>query len=973
MHRSTHLDDIDMLDGPEYNDDGQTPPEDSETPDPPARLAARFYRSATNRRTKSAAVSSRRSSISSLHSHHSANRTCHSGVQSNHVAQHLRRASILEGRKARLADRAAHAEKVRLRAALAKTAPRSNFEEKALLAQQAREKYLAEITARCEEEVRRAKKIAEEMKEQKAAENAKLRQGLEEKFAEAERRRLLYQRTSKRRRNTSLPPVVEKKVVNSDLRPLSEPASARMIQRAWRNYQKKKILKEYLTLDLSVERIQRMTFDDVGELISSEHVLSTTTRLLKVLNLTTGESESQDQAAARVFLSIFLILGQGSHVFSHNGEQEQDLAIKARHLLAAFRDTVQKSCNIHDPSFTNQLEMLSESYTTFSTAFEAWKAHDSSALVQIMLDQFISLHNIWQTVKNDTEGGVAAEYRDGIRMNQTLLLTRMKRLAGSEEALKMVQQALRNIKRAKSRTKVRDVKPRAVSEGETSSPSVAKQILSPPDGKTTAKVNSHLKPLSKHQDASSDQQIAGNAAASIPLARPIVDDTRLTQMLTTIPDNRILVHELAINKEFKIEARRDVSKEVYDTFCVVLREDIAQGRGDMWTVIMARVIRDQLLRLVPEGKSMCTLISETLDPDVIEQQCRVGSFSYDKFFSFMSTILLQLCAPVHDPEIKAFAVDTSDVVTRLAKLLKIINTICLDYANFMLQLAAPKLIPEAPRYEQVFFADDLATGRTTLERTERWWKNSRAKLVEELSRRDPEGINPNPTPTSAQIYTQALCELVISNTPWDDENSPETLHLDLTRLHGIHTTVTRIVLIASILLTSKNLLKRDVRSQWKPEAERMWDALSSPPTSSVASDPSSLLLTIISSTHSLPPTTKTQLQYLISRLVSQVQTSQLTDPVAKVLFSRLRTHVITRLSASSASDRVRVASTASQVLANAGFAELGEKVAKVVDVLAKVREEDLKAHGTVYDEVERGVGAGSRAGNDSAVAAVNTN
>jgi len=91
---------------------------------PPARIAARFYRPTNNRR-KSSAASSRRNSISSAHSHQSLNSSRHGGPQSSYIAQHLRRASIIEDRKARLADRAAHAEKVRLRAALAKAAPRS--------------------------------------------------------------------------------------------------------------------------------------------------------------------------------------------------------------------------------------------------------------------------------------------------------------------------------------------------------------------------------------------------------------------------------------------------------------------------------------------------------------------------------------------------------------------------------------------------------------------------------------------------------------------------------------------------------------------------------------------------------------------------------------------------------------------------------------------------------------------------------
>ena len=115
---------------------------------PPPRIAARFYRHTNNRR-KSSATSSRRNSLSSTHSHTS-NRSFRNSCQSHHVAQHLRRASILEDRKARLADRAAHAEQVRLRAALAKATPRgSNSEERALAAQQAYPRPARDVFKTC--------------------------------------------------------------------------------------------------------------------------------------------------------------------------------------------------------------------------------------------------------------------------------------------------------------------------------------------------------------------------------------------------------------------------------------------------------------------------------------------------------------------------------------------------------------------------------------------------------------------------------------------------------------------------------------------------------------------------------------------------------------------------------------------------------------------------------------------------------
>src|SRR5271156_2148171 len=222
---------------------------------PPAHLAARFYNKSGACR-KSSAHSSRRSSLSSRHSHQSG-LSCHGGPYSTHVAQHLRRASIIESRKARLADRAAHAEQVRLRAAIAKATPRGLYsEERVLAAQATREKLLAEITARCEEEVRRAKKVAEETREKKAAEHARLKEEMAEKFAEAARRRSMYQRATRRPRGPSLPSVEEKKVDSAALRQLSEEHAARIIQRAWRSQNRHRALSQFLTLGLSLAQVR---------------------------------------------------------------------------------------------------------------------------------------------------------------------------------------------------------------------------------------------------------------------------------------------------------------------------------------------------------------------------------------------------------------------------------------------------------------------------------------------------------------------------------------------------------------------------------------------------------------------------------------------------------------------------------------------------------------------------------------------
>ncbi|GES65122.1 IQ calmodulin-binding motif domain protein [Aspergillus terreus] len=933
----------------------------------PAHLAARFSRKPSVVR-RSSAASSRRSSVSSLHSHHSGV-SSHGSSPTDHVAQHLRRTSIIETRKARLADRALHAEKVRLRAALTKAASRNlQHEERVLAAQQTRERLLAEITAKCEEEVRRAKKKAEDNREKKAAEHARLRLEMAEKFAEAEKRRLLYQQSHRRSRTSSLPTTEEKKMSTAMTKALTQDAAAKKIQRVWKAFHCKMVMQEFRALNLNVNRVRDMVFEDVGALLSDDDVLITTAKVLRLCGLQDMESGTMGgRGAVRTFLSSYLIVTHPVEVLSGDGEQEQDLIAKARELLAAFEQVtplLASGC-CAPAAVSSDLQTLCEAYNVFFSAFHAWKTHDSSVLIEIMLAQFIELELIWQTVKDDRAGGVAEDYRQGIRQNQILLLARLKRLAGSDQAMQMVRNALKRAKREKKRTASKQAIPRSAEVAPASTETLTESVASP----ISETFNNVDNPVFRELDK---QRVSPHE--------------RFARLLTALPDNRALVHELLINKEYKIdetqytEPRRQIMKHM----CDMMRRDVDAGLGTSWTVAMATVIQDRLLRLLRPGNSLHVLISEVLDPKLVENQCKAGAFSYDSFFNFMNNILPKLCAPYRDPAIKAFAEDTSgDAIDRLARLMGIIDLLSLDHTNFMIQVAAPQLIQEAPGYEQRSFERGLQDGTMSLGKSRRFWRTNRKIIADEMRKRDPENVNGEPQPATSKVYAQGLVDLILSNAAVSDELIPETLELDRERLERLHAQAFKIVATASILLTAKNLLKRDVRSQWKAEADRILSL----DFNDIQPD---RVQSILESTHPMPPSASNQLAATIRRVLAPVATAcaaassvramqasveiqtelsaqeqpsssgtsapgvgatSFTDPVARLILSRLRAHVLSRVSAASASERVRATTTASQSLAGAGMPEFVSEVGQLTEELEKVREVDWLCHGTIYERV----------------------
>ena len=906
---------------------------------PPPRIAARFYRHTNNRR-KSSATSSRRNSLSSTHSHTS-NRSFRNSCQSHHVAQHLRRASILEDRKARLADRAAHAEQVRLRAALAKATPRgSNSEERALAAQQAREKHLAQVAAACAEEVRRAKKIAEDMKERKAAEEQRYRVEMEEKLAEAEKRRLEYKRNPRRPRTASSPPGDVK--IRTERPIVSTEEAAKRIQTAWRGKVRNNIVTAWLRLGLSIEMVQETSFDVITGMLADEKLLKTTERIMTLFVLLPDADPASRSAAVRTFLSAYLILGHPTHVFSRDGDQEQDLITKAKDLVISFESALAKltKLNSYTPSPT-RTETVLLAHGAFVTAFNDWKARDSSALIETMVASFVSLDEIWQSVKDATVDEVANEYRNGIRDNQAILLSRIKKLAGPDKALTLIRKAIRES---------RSLRPKKKPAGETIRPRVASD--STPDSPLSAES------VAKQAEAASELAASGRSELQDPTAQGHQAQS-LSKVFTVVPDNRILVHELSIDKEYRIDPSptADLRDALNRELCDAMRKGFEEGDSANWTVAMAENIRGKLLRLLKPGNSMHTLISETLDPEHIGRQCSQGVFSYGKFFGFIASILPKLCAPFRDTEVQSLAEELQEegelpsMIEKLFKVLHIIDLLSLDYSNFLLMNAAPTLIKEAVGYEQRMFTQDLEENKITLDRTRRWWRSAAVNMHTEADRRDPwSQANPINRPTAHKIYARGLVDLAIATPPLRNSELPETLELDRARISRIREDALRITTIGGILLTAKNLLKRDVRAQWKSEASKMWLVLKE---NGYMSDPStpSKISSLLESSRNMPPSTRSQLSSTITRLLTQAEAGKLSDPVMKVLFQRLKTHIFNRVSASSSGERVKAASTATEGLATTGLPEFVSQVAFICEQLGKVGEVDRKCHGKWYEEI----------------------
>jgi hypothetical protein len=117
---------------------------------------------------------------------------------------------------------------------------------------------------------------------------------------------------------------------------------------------------------------------------------------------------------------------------------------------------------------------------------------------------------------------------------------------------------------------------------------------------------------------------------------------------------------------------------------------------------------------------------------------------------------------------------------------------------------------------------------------------------------------------------------------------------------------------------------------------------------------------------SMPAATKIHLRALVTKCVaasaeaagvSSAETDQPREPVWRLRLNRLKTYVLGRLTAASASEKVKATSTAGEKLASLGLAEFVDKVRDMVDEMTRVGAVDRDTHGpwweAVADRVEK--------------------
>ncbi|KAF3181052.1 hypothetical protein TWF751_010260 [Orbilia oligospora] len=921
----------------------------------PPHIAARFYKPKKS-------VQRRRSSSNSS-----------TGPGYIHPTEraHSRRLKFLESRKSRLAAQALHAEKVRSRvnhgSHQAVSARLQAINDSLRAAKEAREAQLAKTAATCASEVAKAKAIAEGVRLKRESEIQAIKDGVQDKLNAAEERRLELLRARQNRRprgsSASLKTPTEISEVVEPLRkaardgagatspPKRQPtaeesrdSAARVIQRNWMAHRNFEIVSSFVRQGITLETFGTMPFEMATAAIQSSELAKATGSILQLGGVLEDSEEAANLTkACRTFLSAYLILGHPAAVLSNDGENEKALIVQSRDLLCAFESWIlSTSANNGHRGAPKRRQTFIDTYQPFSIAFNAWKERDQLELLNGMVNQFVELDALWQKVKDDSEPQVAAEFKESIQENQMIILSRMKTIGG-KRATEMLKKAVQKSRR-KLHRKQADRKPRAV-ESEAASDNSATQSLG---------IQAAMQQVEAGSRADEDSALSYQAA---------FDDEKRFNLT-----NRQIAHELLLDRAFRFKERpkdqiyQTVEYQAKRAFYDIMREDIAEGEFEKWIPSMAETVRQKLLRLVPAGSSVHQIISNSIDIDLITQQCRAKTYDHVPFFGFIYSLIPKLCSPARDEACQALINDVSpnqDYISRLEKLLDFLELMQLDHANYQLMTAAPHIIPHATQYEQHMFAEDLAGGRFDLSRTKTWLNTAVSGRLTELSSRDTESVNhPRQRPSVFSLLNQGYISLLIHLNPLSSVLLPETFHMDGERVVNLHREVNTVVVSSAMLLTIKSLLRRDARTAWKGAREKTAELMENSRLSPEAK--ADALVTFLKEDlgTSITEAQVGHARPAVKRLFGNFENARrgdtsglLEDPVVKVMLARLKGFVLANLDAQTPKEKVKLASGATETLTSYGMAEQVAEVAEIVNGVLALASVNRECYSKWYDGI----------------------
>lgn len=265
--------------------------------------------------------------------------------------------------------------------------------------------------------------------------------------------------------------------------------------------------------------------------------------------------------------------------------------------------------------------------------------------------------------------------------------------------------------------------------------------------------------------------------------------------------NMYLAHEIAVDKDFMLEKLKpdvqpgsmeeQVKTIVHQAFWDVLASELSEEPPifNQALSLLTEIRETMIGLLLPSQTRVKDVITEKLDIDLIAQQAANNVLDVKAHALFIIDLMGKLCAPVRDEEIGMLHNHVDNLVTLFKEIMKVLDHMKLDMANFTIQQARPLIVSQSVDYEKVKFKEFLATQNDGLQMTRAWLQRHAPRDEEVEPRMQKLLIN--------RVLTEAFVELL----EWDDYFGwPETLAMDAHRFMSLRDQLERAAMSTGVIL-----------------------------------------------------------------------------------------------------------------------------------------------------------------------------
>ncbi|KAG2221480.1 hypothetical protein INT45_005021 [Circinella minor] len=426
-------------------------------------------------------------------------------------------------------------------------------------------------------------------------------------------------------------------------------------------------------------------------------------------------------------------------------------------------------------------------WTNYVTLFQGWLYNDKAQLLTGMITHYQELQQLQITLQQ--KGYNVMETNDAC--------------FELENQIQQLEQKIRSIQGGAERLEL------AKQQSNESSNSTQQQQYSNQDKNKNE--SNQQSPSSSKKESIIQEDSKNNLNEMLPSA--------IASTLT----NEQLAHEIILNPNFKLERhhQNSIERQVTDiatkAYFDKLAEDIEKGITKYNEIVpqLFYEIRERLNDLV--APSMKNELQEGIDIQLIKQQIEQKVFDLDKMIEFILDLIQRSCASIRDPTVQKIRSLSSDqqqegvTIKQIQLIFDLLQEMALDLANHQLYSLRPHLLPIAIDYGRSKFIQAMQEQgiQNELPKTKQWLQKTIQQLQEKASQRNPENITlPPTTPLSGfqhqEIYEDAIVSLIMSSELIHSDMCPETLRLDIGRLHEYQNEAQAVTIVAALLMLTRN-------------------------------------------------------------------------------------------------------------------------------------------------------------------------